>query len=222
SSSSCHRSRLRNLRGCHPIVEAEPCGRCYDIVYITNLFQSATRDEGLYPPRYCRQIIPLPQIRPHSTQAHLAEFQLKVREFETLKRVYCAAPACSCFFGPLYEGYFSKVFTCPSPTCITETRGKLHGRYEGYYIHNCTPDAETERVLTLSCASGRSHCPGCAQMIEFNIRYFYMTCRCRTEFCYICSARWKSCRCPQWDENRLLAAAELHVDARLQRANPFQ
>ncbi|OAX32941.1 hypothetical protein K503DRAFT_566733 [Rhizopogon vinicolor AM-OR11-026] len=208
-----------------PIVEAEvraPCGHFYDIDCITSLFQSATHDESLYPPRCCRQVIPLPQIRPHLTQALLAEFELKAREFGTLKRVYCATPACSSFLGPLYEGYFRKVFTCPSPTCITETCGKCRGRYEGYYTHKCTPDAETERVLTLSRDSGWSRCPGCSQMIELNMGCFHMTCRCKTEFCYVCSARWKSCRCPQWDENRLLAAAELRVDAQLQRANPFQ
>ena len=42
-----------------------------------------------------------------------------------------------------------------------------------------------------------------------------MTCRCRTEFCYLCHARWKTCQCPQWDERRLLAAAEERVDAEL-------
>ncbi|OJA08840.1 hypothetical protein AZE42_12703 [Rhizopogon vesiculosus] len=100
--------------------------------------------------------------------------------------------------------------------------GKCRGRYEGYYTHNCTPDTETERVLTLSRASGWLNCPGCAQMTELNMECFHMTCRCRTEFCYVCSALWKSCRCPQWDESRLLAAAELRVDAQLQRANPFK
>jgi len=54
-----------------------------------------------------------------------------------------------------------------------------------------------------------------------------MTCRCRTEFCYLCKALWKSCRCPQWDEARLFAAAERRVDAQLpperraQPANPL-
>ncbi|OAX34166.1 hypothetical protein K503DRAFT_785972 [Rhizopogon vinicolor AM-OR11-026] len=37
----------------------------------------------------------------------------------------------------------------------------------------------------------------------------------RTELCYVCTALWKSCGCPQWDESRLLAAAELRVDAQL-------
>lgn len=213
-----------------PIFGAEvraPCGHFYDIGCITDLFQSATRDESLYPPRCCRQNIPLPQVRLHLTQTVLAEFTLKAREFGTMKRVYCVAPTCSRFLGPLHEGFLSKVFTCPSPTCSTTTCGKCRGRYEGF-THFCTPDAETEQVLTLSRASGWARCPGCAQMIELNMGCFHMTCRCKTEFCYMCKALWKTCRCPQWDEARLLAAAERRVDAQLpparhaQPANPFR
>jgi len=207
-----------------PIFEPEvvaPCGHFYDIGCITDLFQSATRDESLYPPRCCRQVIPLPRVQSHLTQALLTKFQLKTQEFGTLKRVYCASPACSQFLGPLYEGFFSKVFTCTSPACTTTTCGKCRGRYEGR-THDCTPDAETEGILTLSRASGWSRCPGCAQMIELNMGCFHMTCRCKTEFCYLCSARWKSCECPMWDENRLIAAAERQVDVQLQPAHRTQ
>lgn len=203
-----------------------PCGHFYDIGCVTDLFQSATRDESLYPPRCCRQNIPLPQVRSHLAQTVLAEFTLKAEEFGTMKRVYCVSPTCSRFLGPLHEGFFSKVFQCTSPTCTMSTCGKCRGRYEGF-THLCTPDAEIEQVLTLSRASGWARCPGCAQMIELNMGCFHMTCRCRTEFCYLCKALWKSCRCPQWDEARLLAAAERRVDAQLpherhaQPANPL-
>ncbi|KAG2139232.1 hypothetical protein DEU56DRAFT_323867 [Suillus clintonianus] len=203
-----------------PIFGAEvraPCGHFYDIGCITDLFQSATRDESLYPPRCCRQNITLPQVRPHLTQAVLAEFELKAQEFGTMKRVYCVAPTCSRFLGPLYEGFFNKVFTCTSPTCTTTTCGKCRGRYEGF-THSCTPDADAEQVLMLSRASGWARCPGCAQMIELNMGCFHMTCRCRTEFCYLCKVLWKNCRCPQWDEARLLAAAERRVDAQMPAA----
>ena len=39
-----------------------------------------------------------------------------------------------------------------------------------------------------------------------------MTCRCRTQFCYLCAARWKTCDCVQWDERRLIAAAREGVE----------
>lgn len=183
------------------------CNHFFDIGCITDLFQSAMRDERLYPPRCCHQNIPLPQVRPHLTQAFLAEFELKAQEFGTLKRVYCAESTCSRFLGPLHDGDSSKIFTCPSPKCTTTTCGKCRGRYKRP-THSCTPDAETEVVLTLSRASGWSRCPGCAQMIELSMGCFHMTCRCKTEFCYLCRALWKTCKCPQWDESRLLAPAQ--------------
>ncbi|KAG1874875.1 hypothetical protein F4604DRAFT_1903775 [Suillus subluteus] len=184
-----------------------PCNHFFDIGCITDLFQSAMHDERLYPPRCCHQNIPLPQVRPHLTQTFLTEFELKAQEFGTLKRVYCVESTCSRFLGPLYDGNSSKIFTCPSPKCKTTTCGKCRGRYIRF-THSCTPDAETQVLLTLSRASGWSRCPGCAQMIELSMGCFHMTCRCKTEFCYLCRALWKTCKCPRWDESRLLIPAQ--------------
>ncbi|KAI5987408.1 hypothetical protein F5J12DRAFT_728428, partial [Pisolithus orientalis] len=51
-------------------------------------------------------------------------------------------------------------------------------------------------------------------LIDLNMGYYHMTCRCRTEFCYLYGAPWKVCRCPQWDECRLFAVAEQRVATR--------
>jgi len=213
-----------------PIFGAEfraPCGHFYDINCITNLFQAATRQESLYPPRCCCQIIPLPHVQKHLTQPLLAEFKLKAREFGTMKRVYCAAPACSRFLGPLSEVSF-KTYACPSPICTTVTCGRCRTKYEKSG-HKCTSDAETESVLTLSRASGWSRCPGCTQMIELEAGCNHIICPCKTEFCYVCCARWKTCTCSVWDLNRWLTAVVGRAYARLQYAirgllpnNPFR
>ncbi|KAI9457935.1 hypothetical protein HD554DRAFT_1759385 [Boletus coccyginus] len=202
-----------------PIHGAEiraPCGDYYDIACITDLFQSATRDESLFPPRCCRQNIPLAQVQPHLTQTLITTFQQKQAELSTLKRVYCSSPTCSLFLGPVSERIFgSKVYTCPAPGCGRRTCGICREEHNGYWSHACNPDANATQVLELSRTSGWARCPGCSQMIELNIGCFHMICRCRTEFCYVCQARWKTCQCPQWDERRLLAAAEERVDAQL-------
>ena len=78
--------------------------------------------------------------------------------------------------------------------------------------HLCTDDASYRALLALGARQGWSRCPGCSRMIELNLGCYHMTCLCKTEFCYLCRARWKTCACPQWDERRLYAAAEARVD----------
>ncbi|KAF8841101.1 hypothetical protein BDN67DRAFT_967583 [Paxillus ammoniavirescens] len=195
-----------------------PCGHHYDIACVTELFQAATRDETLYPPRCCRRNIPVARVQPYLSQTLITEFQQKSEEFSTLKRVYCSSPHCSRFLGPLSERIWGgKIYACPAPDCTRRTCGSCRGEYRGLMLHNCHTDAgaDTAQVLTLGRDAGWSRCPGCSQMIELNTGCFHMTCRCKTEFCYLCRARWKTCACPQWDERRLLAAAEQRVDAQL-------
>ncbi|KAH7912639.1 hypothetical protein BJ138DRAFT_756699 [Hygrophoropsis aurantiaca] len=187
-----------------------PCGHFYGIDCITDLFQSATRDETLYPPRCCRQPIDFAQVKRHLSPALVRLFKEKGTEFGTLKRVYCASPTCSRFLGPLHEGYFSKIYTCPVPTCATKTCGKCRAKHDRG--ESCTDNSPGD-VLALGRRAGWARCPGCAQMIELNVGCYHMTCRCRTEFCYLCTKTWKTCRCPQWDERRLMLAAEQRVEA---------
>ena len=44
------------------------------------------------------------------------------------------------------------------------------------------------------------------------------SCRCGSQFCYSCGARWQTCQCPLWDEQRLLANANAIADWQAQRA----
>ncbi|KAI6038336.1 hypothetical protein EDC04DRAFT_2570160, partial [Pisolithus marmoratus] len=155
------------------------------------------------------------QVQPHLSRDLLRQFQEKSREFGTLNRVYCARQTCSRFLGPLTETMFGvKVYDCSAPDCGTRTCANCRGQYDGW-MHTCRQDQGAEHVLNLGRTEGWVRCPGCSQLIELNMGCYHMTCRCRTEFCYVCSARWKTCRCPQWDERRLLAAAEQRVDAQL-------
>lgn len=145
-------------------------------------------------------------------------FEEKSVEFSTLKRVYCSKLQCgrficpqktntSWFFGP-------PSVPCPDPTCKTRTCSSCKTEVKPDEHHVCRQDQQAVDVLALGRQEGWQRCPGCEQLIELNMGCYHMTCRCRTEFCYLCRARWKSCGCPQWDENRLLRAAEARVNAR--------
>lgn len=201
-----------------------PCGHYYDIPCIVDLFQTATRDESLFPPRCCRQNIPFDQVQTHLSRALVTEFQEKSREFGTGSRVYCARQTCSRFLGPLIQNTSGiTVYDCPAPDCETRTCANCRGRHDGP-THPCQQDQGAQQVLELGRTEGWARCPGCSQLIELEMGCFHMTCRCRTEFCYLCKARWKTCGCPQWDGRQLFAVAQQRVDAQLgggQHFHPF-
>jgi hypothetical protein len=57
-------------------------------------------------------------------------------------------------------------------------------------------------------------------MIELAHGCYHMTCLCKAEFCYLCQKMWKTCACTQWDEGRLVAAAQARVNAQLGAHRP--
>ncbi|ETW86427.1 hypothetical protein HETIRDRAFT_41331, partial [Heterobasidion irregulare TC 32-1] len=197
-----------------------PCGHHYDIDCIKDLFEASTRDESLYPPRCCRTPISLTLVRPHLGELLLRRFEEKGAEFGTQKRVYCGQQTCSRFLGPqevVRTGWFAtkvkpSVLVCTAPPgCGARTCSGCKVLVTAN-THLCTDDASDRALLALGAQQGWSRCPGCSRMIELNLGCYHMTCLCKTEFCYLCRARWKTCACPQWDERRLYAAAEARVD----------
>ncbi|TFK47506.1 hypothetical protein OE88DRAFT_1665674 [Heliocybe sulcata] len=200
-----------------PIMNVEiraPCGHYYDKTCALQLFEASTRDESLHPPRCCRQPIPLRIVQFHMSNELAKLFDEKSREFGTLKRVYCSNPTCSHFLGEQIDK--SVIYTCPKPSCSVRTCGRCKARMtSGTISHICKEDGADQDVLNMGDREGWARCPGCDALIELNLGCYHMTCRCKTEFCYLCKARWKNCQCPQWDERHLLIAAEERVDREL-------
>ena len=189
-----------------------PCGHYYDEVCIDQLFSAAAKDEALFPPTCCGKRIPLAAVREHLTESSLAAFEEKRREFGAQKRVYCARASCSRFLSVQHD---SKRLTmnaprlrCPADGCgaVTCMRCKLEV-LEGVH-HRCDKDVDAVDALELGERAGWARCPGCETLIELNQGCFHMTCRCKTEFCYLCKKHWKTCYCPQWEEGRLTNGGE--------------
>lgn len=76
---------------------------------------------------------------------------------------------------------------------------------------DCPKDEATAAVLADAQAKGWTRCYRCRAMVELTQGCYHMTCRCRGEFCYLCSIPWKKCKCPQWDEERLFIEARVRT-----------
>ncbi|KAL5633099.1 hypothetical protein ACGC1H_003553 [Rhizoctonia solani] len=186
-----------------------PCGCFYDRQCLTELFDKATVDESLFPPRCCSQQISFTQVRSILSPQLVQKFETKSEEFKTPNRVYCHNSTCSRFLGPAASTEREKgarlCTQCWRSTCSFCKRAS-HASHVP-----CETDTAAQQVLALGRQEGWQSCPSCHHMVELDTGCYHMTCRCRHEFCYLCARRWKECTCPQWDENRLVAQAERRV-----------
>ncbi|KAJ7023992.1 hypothetical protein C8F04DRAFT_1011047 [Mycena alexandri] len=188
-----------------------PCTHFYCRQCILNLVTACIGDESLFPLQCCRQNLPM-----EGSQGVLAQLELRLRlsfnrkavEFATLSkdRLYCPRPTCSRFLGSTADHTDDIVCRdCRTPVCVA-CKQILHPG------ERCGENAAEEQVKALAREQHWQTCPGCAQIIDLQQGCYHMTCRCRTEFCYVCAARWKNCTCPQWEEARLLNTAEQRVE----------
>ncbi|KAF8963236.1 hypothetical protein BDZ97DRAFT_1039555 [Flammula alnicola] len=214
---SINRNKLVNCTICKDSLRYHealhtPCDHCYCsdcVVTLVNLF---TRDESLFPLRCCQQPIPITDVVPFVSSTLRKLFEAKHAEFSVLSkdRIYCVSPTCSTFLGSS-EGVVGTGVVCPACQRSTCPRCKQAEHVE----EDCVVNAATVELRALARREAWQTCPGCHTLVELYVGCYHMTCRCRTQFCYLCAARWKSCQCPQWEENRLLATAQQRVENEL-------
>ncbi|KAI0082222.1 hypothetical protein K474DRAFT_1655575 [Panus rudis PR-1116 ss-1] len=185
-----------------------PCGHFYDVPCLVDLFRATTRDESLFPPRCCQKPFILKQVRHYLGYQLASLYEKKSIEFSTVNRVYCSVPTCSAFIGATTRS--SITLRCPE--CFSGTCGQC--KDEAHPGVPCSTK-EDAAVLALAEREGWKRCPGCHRLVELSIGCYHMTCRCRKEFCYVCTATWKTCPCPQWEERRLVAVAQDRVQRQL-------
>ncbi|KAI0809693.1 hypothetical protein GGR55DRAFT_161121 [Xylaria sp. FL0064] len=176
------------------------CGECLE-----NLFRSAMLDESLFPPRCCRQDIPVDENRLFLGNDLVEQFTQKSVELATPNRTYCHQPTCSAFIPPtMIKDGTAQCPECKARTCET-CKGATHAG-------DCPTDTGLQQVLEIARQERWQRCPKCFTMIELNTGCFHMTCKCRAQFCYLCAVEWKNCTCRHWDEARLMDRAEAIYD----------
>ncbi|KAG0693075.1 hypothetical protein DFH29DRAFT_860429 [Suillus ampliporus] len=184
-----------------------PCSHFYCRGCLISLVEASTRDETLHPLRCCRQPLPVSTILPLLPSDLRSHFQEKSVEFAMppTSRIYCPNQTCSAFLGSS-SGRRSEI-TCTS--CATRVCTACKNRAHPY--EDCGENAQTLVVNSLASQMGWQTCPGCHAIVELWQGCYHMTCRCSTQFCYLCAALWKTCDCRQWDEQRLIDDAERRV-----------
>jgi len=185
-----------------------PCGDYYDSDCLGALFEAiASGDQSLFPARCCRQEIPFDVAKNYLGRRLIEQYTAKAEEFSTLNQLYCSNSVCSQFLGSASE-HEKGSRTCEA--CGTKVCTLCKQQDHPSFVP-CRNDLDSEAVLTLARNEGWQRCPGCHRMVELEHGCYHMTCLCRTQFCYLCAALWKNCTCPQWEEARLIRAAERHV-----------
>ncbi|KAI2785266.1 hypothetical protein F4815DRAFT_452022 [Daldinia loculata] len=145
-----------------------PCSHRYCRECLAQLFRSAMSDESLFPPRCCRQNIPLKGLEFFLPKKLIREFRAKEVEFSTPRRTYCHQPECSAFIPP--QNYVGDIATCKDcgvRTCII-CRGPSHNG-------DCPDDKDLQEVLELAQEHGWQQCYNCRSLIELSAGCYHMT-----------------------------------------------
>lgn len=129
-------------------ITTAPCGHDYCKDCIRHLFTSAIGDDELFPPRCCRQAIPISSMDSMLSRDEQQAFMDKLVEFNTTDKTYCSRPTCSAFIRS--NNIANEVAVCPrcrTRTC-TVCKSKAHaGR-------DCPRDAGVQEVLTMADEQG--------------------------------------------------------------------
>ncbi|CAG8892386.1 unnamed protein product [Penicillium egyptiacum] len=94
------------------------CSHVYCQGCVIRLLQNSLADESLFPPRCCRQPLPLEAARCIIDDGLWARFEEKTIEHGHQHRTYCSDPACSRYILPAYvHGTIGTCRLCNRQTC---------------------------------------------------------------------------------------------------------
>jgi hypothetical protein len=145
-----------------------PCRHEYCRACLEDLFETAMTDESLFPPRCCRQPIPMVVVRIFLKSELVQAFEKKKVEFETPNRTYCSLPTCSAFINAQnIRDEVASCLECGSMTCITCKAAAHRG--------DCPNDSSLQQVLDTARENGWQRCYSCWRLVELDHGCNHMT-----------------------------------------------
>ncbi|KAG5987923.1 hypothetical protein E4U52_007058 [Claviceps spartinae] len=166
SWASKEKSALRRCVACTSEVASTdsvrcPCSHDYCGDCITSLFSAAINDESLFPPRCCKEPIPLDLSKPFLSATLLGTYEAKKLEYGTLDKTYCHVRTCSTFVPPAFvKDDVATCVKCQSKTC-TMCKGETH-------TDDCPADTLTADFLQIATENGWQRCYSCRRMVDLN------------------------------------------------------
>lgn len=138
-----------------------PCSHSYCQGCIQTLFERSFADSSLFPPRCCREDIPIQAARRFLPQEAVDEYEAKRIEFSTPNPTYCWSPNCTSFIHAEQistdEGR-AYCANCGRFTCV-ECKARWHGS---------RGECPIQETLRMAEQEGWQRCPSCRNLIELS------------------------------------------------------
>jgi hypothetical protein len=160
-TESCARTKMVMLK----------CGHRYCAKCAKTLFMHSTKDEGLFPPKCCKQPIPLLLVAKYMDDDELATFRLASVEFATKDKVYCSNRDCGMFIVPdnIDSGQHRATCSkCNIKTCSLCSFGYHHGS-------DCPDDPSIRQTRELARTLGWQTCQACNRVVQLRSGCNHMT-----------------------------------------------
>ncbi|MCJ1477953.1 hypothetical protein MMC13_006628 [Lambiella insularis] len=182
-----------------------PCGHDYCSVCIQQIFKKSLKTEQPFPPRCCRITIPLAAASVFFDKAFTATFNAKLIETNTMDPTYCAGMAggraryiapttaiCNTFIPP--SEIVDNVGTCPKRHCRQKTCTIC--KKPAHTTGECPQDPAMRSFIAVAQVEGWQRCYMCNRYVGLSQGCNHVTCRCGTQFCYVCAQPWGETGCP--------------------------
>ena len=166
-----------------------PCDHYYCNNCLVALVKAFTHDESLFPLSCCHDPIPVAEVLPTLSLKLRSLFEQKNAEFSVFAgdRLYCSNTNCCIFLGSSEGRLSDSGIECPH--CHVNTCPLCKG------LAHPNEGCGVSALQALRISQRWQICPGCKTVVELNQGCNHMTCRCGTQFCYLCAALWKTCHC---------------------------
>ncbi|BCR99047.1 BRcat and Rcat domain-containing protein [Aspergillus luchuensis] len=185
---------------CLDIMPAEclismPCQHKYCSRCLKKLVFTVMPEEGLFPPRCCKQKIPTEVILPVLTPKERTVYFAKVQEYATpaRERWYCPAPTCGRFIPPKHLN--SKLSSQSCPYCSTTFCSGCRCPEYNNSTSTGKKDPGFMAVFEDPRLGKAQRGLKCGSLVDLLFNCDHVTCRCKAQVCNLCRNPWLSCTC---------------------------